>query len=125
MEFDNKSFWKFTTALGRKLSDGRLVFYKIIFDSVGRKATGRLFRLPARYFELTFGCALLGNATLGSICNKRKQDMCEKSWKRGATDKSVEERRSVAAAGAPWTRQRAAVKITFHSDFVFPKASFL
>ena len=35
MEFDNKSFWKFTTALGRKLSDGRTsVFYQIISDSV-------------------------------------------------------------------------------------------
>ena len=28
-EFDNKSFWKFTTALGRKLSDGRLFFTKL------------------------------------------------------------------------------------------------
>ena len=34
MEFENKRFWKFTTALGRKLSDGRLFFYKIITDSV-------------------------------------------------------------------------------------------
>ena len=29
MEFDNKRFWKFTTALGRKLSDGRLFFTKL------------------------------------------------------------------------------------------------
>ena len=29
MEFENKSFWKFTTALGRKLSDGRLFFTKL------------------------------------------------------------------------------------------------
>ena len=35
-EFDNKSFWKFTTALGRKLSDGRLFFYKIISDRVSQ-----------------------------------------------------------------------------------------
>ena len=34
-EFDNKRFWKFTTALGRKLSDGRLFFYQILSDSVG------------------------------------------------------------------------------------------
>ena len=34
MEFDNKRFWKFTTAFERKLSDGRLFFYKIISDSV-------------------------------------------------------------------------------------------
>ena len=34
MEFDYKRFWKFTTALGSKLSDGRLFFfYKIISDS--------------------------------------------------------------------------------------------
>ena len=29
IEFDNKSFWKFTTALGRKLSDGHLFFTKL------------------------------------------------------------------------------------------------
>ena len=40
MEFDNKSFWKFTTALGRKLSYGRLFFYKIISDSVASLASG-------------------------------------------------------------------------------------
>ena len=28
-EFDNKSFWKFTTALGRKLPDGRLFYTKL------------------------------------------------------------------------------------------------
>ena len=28
-EFDNKRFWKFTMALGRKLSDGRLFFTKL------------------------------------------------------------------------------------------------
>ena len=29
LEFDNKSIWKFTTALVRKLSDGRLFFTKL------------------------------------------------------------------------------------------------
>ena len=29
IEFYNKSCWKFTTALGRKLSDGRLFFTKL------------------------------------------------------------------------------------------------
>ena len=36
MEFDNKSFWKFTTALGKKLSDGRLffteLFLKVLYE---------------------------------------------------------------------------------------------
>ena len=29
IEFDNISFWKVTTALGRKISDGRLFFTKL------------------------------------------------------------------------------------------------
>ena len=29
VELDNKSFWKFTMALGRKLSDRRLFFTKL------------------------------------------------------------------------------------------------
>ena len=43
MEFDNKRFWKFTMALGRKLSGGRLFFYKITTDSEPA---------PTLYFEV-------------------------------------------------------------------------
>ena len=37
MEFDNTRFWKFTTALGRKLSDGRLFFTKLFLTVWGRR----------------------------------------------------------------------------------------
>ena len=39
--FDNKSFWKFTTALGRKLSDGRLFLTKLFLtvQEVGTPTT--------------------------------------------------------------------------------------
>ena len=36
MEFENKIFWKFTTALGRKLSDGHLFFTKLFLTVCGR-----------------------------------------------------------------------------------------
>ena len=39
MGFDNKSFWKFTTALGRKLSDGRLFFTKLILTVLEAAST--------------------------------------------------------------------------------------
>ena len=38
MVFDNKSFGKFTTALGRKLSDGRLFFTKLFLIVQGNMA---------------------------------------------------------------------------------------
>ena len=43
MDFDYKSFWKFTTALGRKLSDGRLFFAELFLTVQGRTVGG-----PAR-----------------------------------------------------------------------------
>ena len=43
MEFENKRFWKLTTELGRKLSDGRL-FFTLLFLSVHAVSLTRINR---------------------------------------------------------------------------------
>ena len=50
MEFDNKSFGEFTTALGRKLSDGRLFFTKLFLTVQNIKGglNPELFPAPGR-----------------------------------------------------------------------------
>ena len=59
MEFDNKSFWKFTTALGRKLPDGRLFFTKKILTVYLQRTRHARYWRPAVPPLSVRPCALL------------------------------------------------------------------
>ena len=50
MVFDDKSFWKFTTALGRKLTGGRPFFTKL-FLTVHQTGTLRLLPLASSHSD--------------------------------------------------------------------------
>ena len=58
MEFNNKSFWKFTTALGRKLSDGRLFFSKLFLT---------VLRFYSARFAERFLCPLKLRNEVGAV----------------------------------------------------------